>query len=910
MSDFNDYNGQYNQQSSRVAQQAVKPAAPEAQSAYPVQGAPAPAVRHRRSDRHKTGNEEAPQAYQPRASVQPQGEYQGQPTSQTQQWVRQQPPQEPDQTEYAPYQRPARQNMRQDDGFMRRPVALEEEYEDEGEGRSIPWLKIVIGVIIAALLLCVLLYFLPDAGPLNGLKKGIENAVHLVIPEKKVPAEALSFQTGSNSGLTDSRIIFHLTTNQGVEGVKLEDAEGNEISCTVSLVNGAEETNKIWAITAIFAEPFEGTIYAVVRDQNNWIRTDKSVVLMISDPTPVPTQAPIITQAPVITSAPAATQAPVVTQAPTAVPATNAPVLAMSSTNVPVPTWAPTNAPAPTQAPVQAATEAPTQAPTEVPTPDPTEVPTPVPTQAPTAVPTNSPMPRLEASAGAGANEKVTDTVFIGGKSQSDYEREIGYIAPNPDEYTNYEGGVFTFRGDNFRRNAAFGTAEVEEESMTVLWKTPVGSLRTADNGTLYGVGWTGQPAIVQWTKEVREMMNLYDNAKNTKALKEVIFGAQDGKVYFLNLKTGEATRDTINIGYPLKGSVSVDTLGRPLLAVGQGISKLPNKTGDIGLHVYNLISGKREFLLNGRQSDSQKQYTTNGAVDGTALFLSQTNDAMIVAGENGLLYTVDLGGVFEYPNVNNPDAVGSLEIDHSITYLRTKANASKENQVGVESSVAMYDKYIFMADAYGLLRCVDSDTMKTVWAVDTGDNTDASIALDWNRDDESLSLYTGNTAYARLGSKKDVTIRRLDGMTGEEIWSYNIKCDYDKDQRSGCKASPVVGQNGIANLVIFTVNQVAEGGSRVIALDKDTGSVVWTYDLEKETVSSPVAVYNEAGEAWIIQADGDGLLTMLDGETGKRCSTLDLGGKIEGSPAVYRNILVIGTSSKDNSYMYGIELN
>lgn len=891
MSDFNDYNEQYSRQSSRVTQQAVKPqAAP--QEGYPVQGGAAPVVRHRRSDRHKTGGEGAAPAY----------ERQTEGPAQEQQWVRRQPPAE---DAAAPYPRSSRQEMRADDGFMRRPVALEEEYEDEDEERGLPWLKILLIVLAVLLIGCVLLYFLPDAGPLHGLKKVIESAVHLVIPEKEAPGEALSFQTVTNNGVTDSRIIFHLTTNQTVEGARLEDAEGNEISCTVSLVNGAEETNKIWAITAVFAEPFEGNIYAAIKDESGWVRTDKAVPLVINAPTPVPTQVPVVTQAPTNAPTQPPTQAPVQSE----LPAVTAAAPVMSSTNVPVPTWAPTNAPAPTQAPTQEPTMPPTQAPTQAPTAEPTQAPTPVPSQAPTPVPTNSPMPRLEAEAASGAHEKVTDTVFIGGKSQSDYQREISYIAPNPDEYTNYAGGVFTFRGDNFRRNAAFGTAEVEEEKMSVLWQSPIGSLRTADNGTLYGVGWTGQPAIVKWTREVRLMMNLYDDAKNTSALREVIFGAQDGKIYFLNLENGNATRDPINVGYPLKGSVSIDTLGRPLLAVGQGISKLPNKTGDIGLRVYNLMDGSQEFLLNGRKSDSQKQYTTNGAVDGTALFLSQGNDAMVAAGENGLLYTVDLGGVFEYPKADNPDAEGRLEIDHSITYLRTKANAGKESQVGVESSVAMYDKYIYMADAYGLLRCVDSDTMKTVWAVDTGDNTDASIALDWSRDEESLSLYTGNTAYSRLGSKKNVSIRCLNGLTGEEKWVYEIKCDYDKDQRSGCKASPVVGQNGIAHLVIFTVNQVAEGGSRVIALNKDTGRVEWEYDLANETVSSPVAVYNEAGEAWIIQADGKGLLTMLDGETGKCCSTLNLGGNIEGSPAVYRNILVIGTCSKDNSYMYGIEL-
>jgi len=343
------------------------------------------------------------------------------------------------------------------------------------------------------------------------------------------------------------------------------------------------------------------------------------------------------------------------------------------------------------------------------------------------------------------------------------------------------------------------------------------------------------------------------------------------------------------------------------MLAVGQGISKLANgKTGSIGLHVYNLIDGKPFFMINGRKSDTQKQYFTNGAFDGTPLFL-RDNNAMIIAGENGLLYTVDLNPDFKYPKATNPDIKGSLDISPSITYLRTKANEEKEAQVPVESSVAMYDKYIYMADTYGVLRCVDSDKMKTVWAMDNGDNTDAAIALDMEGE-TCVSLYTGNTAYSRLGSKKDVSIRKLDALTGEELWCYTIKCDYNKAQLSGVKASPVVGQNGISDLVIFTVNMVEGGGSRTIALHKADGSVAWTHEMEAESVSSPVAVYNSTGRAWVIQADGDGTLYMLDGRTGRILSTLTLNGKIEGSPAVYKDVLVIGTCSKD-AQMYAIKL-
>ena len=35
----------------------------------------------------------------------------------------------------------------------------------------------------------------------------------------------------------------------------------------------------------------------------------------------------------------------------------------------------------------------------------------------------------------------------------------------------------------------------------------------------------------------------------------------------------------------------------------------------------------------------------------------------------------------------------------------------------------------------------------------------------------------------------------------------------------------------------------------------------------------------------------------------------LELGGKIQGSPAVYKDTLVIGTCDKDNSFMYGIKI-
>lgn len=519
-------------------------------------------------------------------------------------------------------------------------------------------------------------------------------------------------------------------------------------------------------------------------------------------------------------------------------------------------------------------------------------------------------MPILAAEASGEADPSklsLTQNVYVNGKSVNELERETNIAMKSPDEYVIYDGGVFAFRNNSFRQNAAFGTVEVEAEKLSVEWKYELGSIRTADNGTLYGIGWTGQPAIVKWAADARtKLMNISEEKRNVSALKEVIFGGLDGKIYFLDLNDGQPTRDTINLGYPIKSSVAINTRGIPMLGVGQAISKLSNKTGDIGFYLYNLMDCSEMLFINGRKSNSQSQYSTNGAFDGSALFWNDSNsdDTLIIGGENGLIYTVDLNTEFDYKS-DKP----SLSISKETVTLKTKSAKEKDANVGIESSVAMYDKYIYSADTYGILQCIDSDTMKAVWAVDVGDNTDAAIALDFDENGD-LGVYTGNTSYARLKGKTPVTIRRLDALTGEEVWAYEINCVYNADQLSGCKASPVMGENDLSDLVIFTVNMTKDKNSAtIVALNKMTGKLVWKYELENTAISSPVAVYNEEGKGWIIQADQKGRVYLLDGKTGSVKNVLDLKGEIQASPAVYKDMLVIGTCSKDNAYMYGIRI-
>ena len=774
----------------------------------------------------------------------------------------------------------------------------EEPVREEKPARGKQLLPILMIAAAVILLIAAVWVLLPSDNALKARIQGI-----LTPGPAKPAAQVTEFKTTSEMHLTGTKILFSLTTTTNVDNVRLVDEERQEITATSQKISSDSE-RAIWELTAVFEEEYAGLIYPVMFvNQKDWVESDTGVRLIVVKPTAVPTDVPLPTEPPyqppetiaaVVVSAtqtpePTDTAAPV-TETPSAeepTPGIVTQVPADAIINNTVPTAVPENA-QPTDEP----------APTEEPTAEPTEIPTPVPTATPLTVGQIVARPD---------DIGLSESVFSGAKVQDDYKYDPPLYIQDADRYDYYENtGVLTFRGDNFRRNAATGTVEVNEGTLTLRWEFPLAGLRTADSGTLYGVGWNNQPAIVKWPQETREWMNLNESSKNMSAMREVIFSAQDGKVYFINLESGEASRDVISIGYPMRGSVSVDPRHRPLITFGQAISKLPNTTGAIGYYVYSLLDQSRLFFINGRSGDNQKQYSNNGAFDGSSLIIYEGGrDQMVVAGENGLLYSVDLKGTFSYPRISNPDAKVSLTVTPSVIYNRSIASGEKDARTSIESAVAMYANYVYTADGYGIIRCVDINTMKSLWAYDAGDNTDAAVALDLEGD--SLSLYTGNTATLRLKKNEPVSIRRMDALTGKVIWTYEILCEKNNDEYSGCKASPVIGQNDLNGLVYFTVNRVSGGGAKLIALNKADGTVAWEHSMA-ESVSSPVAVYNEAGNGWIIQADSKGAIYVLDGLTGYLNSTFNVDGRFEASPAVYKNLLVIGTCSRDPK-MYCFEI-
>ena len=92
-----------------------------------------------------------------------------------------------------------------------------------------------------------------------------------------------------------------------------------------------------------------------------------------------------------------------------------------------------------------------------------------------------------------------------------------------------------------------------------------------------------------------------------------------------------------------------------------------------------------------------------------------------------------------------------------------------------------------------------------------------------------------------------------------------------------------------------------------MVALKKSTGELVWEKDLNIYSWSSPTAIYDAEGKAYVIFCDAYGKVHLIDARTAETLYVLNTGGgNMEGSPAIYNDIMVIGTRGQK---IYGIKI-
>lgn len=577
---------------------------------------------------------------------------------------------------------------------------------------------------------------------------------------------------------------------------------------------------------------------------------------------------------------------------------------------------------------------------------------TPVPTATPgpTATPKPSLPPNVTVVRAESANPSklgISGEVAVSRKTVSGYSRENALSFGRDVEYSEIPG-VLTFGGNNYRNTFSFGTPIVSNKRLAEQWSVPIGAL-----GNWSGTGWTGMPLIIHWPNETLRFMNVTDALKTQQGgLTEIIYPAMDGNIYFLDLLTGKATRDPIAAGVVQKGTACIDPRGYPVLYVGQGIP-VENDEGNKAaqIRVYNLITQELIYTFGGFDWFG---YRTWQAYDGSPII---NNDAIVYGGENGVLYTSRLNTSYDASTgtlTMDPELLVKLRYQGN---GYSKSDKADTRWYGIESSVAAFRNFAFFTDNGGRLLCVDMNTMSVKYAVDVTDESDASVVIEESFDDNTIYLYTGSQVRVENGDAPAgygySYQRKINGLTGAIVWEKKQLCSIgDATASGGLVATPHVGKatSNISNLVIYALslavqtgqtgaavtaapaaasaapaqdaqdaatesgedltgdaggaNPTASGGTyqlggRLVAYDKGTGEIVWAIEQSNDYWSSPVVVYDDGGRGYLIQCDRGGIMTFYDASDGTQLNTVDLGSRIDSTPAVFGNYIVVGTRGK-----------
>jgi len=428
------------------------------------------------------------------------------------------------------------------------------------------------------------------------------------------------------------------------------------------------------------------------------------------------------------------------------------------------------------------------------------------------------------------ANWGIRWEIFDNGVIQHTYQRQDPIFFGEPDKYFSLPG-VAAFRGNNYRNGGTYGTAEVTEEKLNLLWSADSSAL---ENGRWKGSGWTGQPLVVQWPEETKAIMNLYP-AKQAKAgLVEVIYATLDGHIYFLDLEDGTPTRDALNLGMCFKGSGSLDPRGYPLLYVGSGDENGEGKRPR--MFIISLIDGSILFEYGHEEELSYRRDNDDWCAFDSSPLVDAETDTLIWPGESGLLYTIRL-------NTSYQPAAGTVSIrpDAPVCtrYLTARSN-EKEYWLGYEASANIVERYLYVSENGGLFYCVDLNTMELVWVQDTGDDSNSSPVFQLISETEAY-IYTAPSLHWTQdeNAQGSIAIFKLDALTGEIVWKRDFQVHTVSGVSGGVQSTGLLGKAGsnIEDLVFYTVARTATVDSGVlVALNAKTGETVWSWNMDYYT--------------------------------------------------------------------------
>jgi len=454
---------------------------------------------------------------------------------------------------------------------------------------------------------------------------------------------------------------------------------------------------------------------------------------------------------------------------------------------------------------------------------------------------------------GEGAPEPAGPTA-----NESDYD---GWVDPassgNP--WTSEVDGLLTFRGNPTR--SFYGQGPVPENP-EILWSVPDSGGFCGESAvgsqpkTWCGTGWTGQPSV--WNDGQRTW---------------VAFGAYDKNVHFLDGADGSDIIEPFDIGDIVKGSVTRDPDGFPLLYSGS--------RADFHIIATDRDSGAAESLWS-MDAENVSPTKWNNDWDSSPLVI---DDFLFEGGENGQFYVIRLnramgadGKVTVAPEIvfNAPGWDDEL-----LSVL--SGSGSRVNDVSIEDSLAVSGDTLYFSNSGGLVQGWDISGLAEGRAPErtfrywTGDDTDASIVID-----DAGMLYVAQEVERSSSAERNAEVGqlvKLDPSKPDDPLVWSVADD------NGMWATPA-----IADGVVFAPTD----SGRIIGVDQQSGEVLWEKQLPGPTWSSPVIVDG----VWV-QGDCNGVLHGFDVSDPRvdppELWSIELEGCVESTPAVWDGAIYVG---------------
>lgn len=441
--------------------------------------------------------------------------------------------------------------------------------------------------------------------------------------------------------------------------------------------------------------------------------------------------------------------------------------------------------------------------------------------------------------------------------------------------------GLTMFRGNPTR--TFFGTGPVPTTAPDRLWRypdsamaglSPVGS----EQKWWYGTGWTGQPLVHEWGDGTTEL----------------IFGAYDKQIHFLDADSGATLRPPFDMGDIIKGTVTLDPDGFPLLYAGSRDPRfrILALDGDEVREVWSLHAKAVEGMWN-------DDWDSNPVV---------VDDMLYVGGENSWWFAIKLNRGY--------DADGMVTVDPEVVFQMPAWSDELYDLLGrqqsVENSTAVFEDKAYYATSAGRVVGVDVSDIENgnaevffdFWM---GDDIDSTITIDAegylyvvaHADHEK----TNNTAARRVREvgqlvKLDTSIPVGDPLTSISPIVWSVEIPAARGQDTGVWATPALHPDGVL--------YVPTDSGNLLAIDTDTGETVWSDDVGVNAWSSPaiadgvlvIAVDCFSEESGLRAYDLADPLAPVELWT----RPLATGGCIESTPAVWDGNIYVG--SRDG-FMY-----